>query len=347
MKVKFHLEKNKQPTTEHGMKVVYGNAKRGGYRIRWYSILALVLSPLFVMLYLFFQEYILTIAPGIITSNPVILTAPQDGLVVEINAKEGGDVFENENVLYLEDKVLNEDISFLRNELQNVVKSKVTTKNDFKSYLLAISNARLNLIKITKIKEKYDGYIKEGKVSQVDYAAIIGMYSSAQNLMTNADIELRQAKINEHQLSLAGGIAQVIRGLNQELVTKLSQYNALNIRSPLDGNILEINAVVGQRVKKGDYLVTVSSKLEPFVIVYLEPKYIDKAIEGASVTITLPNRKRLKGHVYLAIETTSKLPAQLAKPFEGPKALLKVKVMFNDKLEANSWVEGMPVNVSF
>ncbi|MDD9158460.1 HlyD family efflux transporter periplasmic adaptor subunit [Aliivibrio sp. S4TY2] len=347
MKVKFHLEKNKQPTTDNGMKVVYGNAKRGGYRIRWYSILALVLSPLFVMLYLFFQEYILTIAPGIITSNPVILTAPQDGLVIEINSKEGGNVFQNENVLYLEDNVLNEDISFLRRELKNVVNSKVTIKDDFDPYLLAVNNARLNLIKITKIKEKYDGYIKEGKVSQVDYAAIISMYSNAQNLKTNADIELRQAKINEHQLNLAGGIAQVIRGLNQELVTKLSQYNSLNIRSPLDGNILDIHAVVGQRVKKGDDLVTVSSKLEPFVIVYLEPKYISKAIEGASVTIILPNRERLKGYVYLAIETTSKLPTQLAKPFEGAKALLKVKVMFNDKLEKNSWVEGMPVHVSF
>ncbi|MDD9197207.1 HlyD family efflux transporter periplasmic adaptor subunit [Aliivibrio sp. S3MY1] len=347
MKVKFHLEKNKQPTTENGMKVVYGNAKRGGYRIRWYSILALVLSPLFVMLYLFFQEYILTIAPGIITSNPVVLTAPQDGLVVDINAKEGGGIFENENILSLEDKILNEDISFLRRELKKLGDNKNTIKDDFGPYLLAVNNARLNLIKITKLKEKYDGYIREGKVSQVDYAAIIGMHSNAQNLMTNADIDLRQAKINEHQLNLAGGIAQVIRGLNQELVTKLSQYNALNIRSPLDGTILDIHAVVGQRVTKGDDLVTVSSKLEPFVIVYLEPKYISKAIEGASVTVTLPNRERLKGYVYITIETTSKLPAQLAKPFEGAKALLKVKVMFNDKLEKESWVEGMPVNVLF
>lgn len=30
MKVKFHLEKSQKPTTEHGMKVVYGTAKRGG-----------------------------------------------------------------------------------------------------------------------------------------------------------------------------------------------------------------------------------------------------------------------------------------------------------------------------
>lgn len=58
MKVKFHLEKDKQPTSDNGMKIIYGSAKRGGYRFRWYCILALVLSPILIMAYVFFQQYI-------------------------------------------------------------------------------------------------------------------------------------------------------------------------------------------------------------------------------------------------------------------------------------------------
>ena len=46
MKVNFHLDKKNKPQSESGMKVAYGQAKRGGYRLRWYLILAIVISPL-------------------------------------------------------------------------------------------------------------------------------------------------------------------------------------------------------------------------------------------------------------------------------------------------------------
>ena len=347
MKVKFHLEKNKQPTTDNGMKVLYGNAKRSGYRIRWYAILALVLSPIFAMLYYFFQQYVLTIAPGIITTEPVILTASQDAVVESINIKEGDEVSSNQFLMELKDSALDNDIIFLRHELKKIKVNNKIKKDNLTYYTLAIDNAKSSFININRIKINYDKYIKEGKVSQVDYAAILGMYSNAQNLVTNANIMYSKAKIDDNQRDIAGAIAGVIRNLNKELVTKLSQYDSLFIRSPYIGNIVEINAVIGQRVKEGDYLATVSSKLPPFVIAYLNPKYIDKAKEGSLVTIILPSGVRLKGEVSLAIKTASKLPTQLAKPFEGTKALLKVKVNIINELNGVSWVEGMPVNVSF
>lgn len=54
MKVNFHLDKKNKPQSESGMKVVYGQAKRGGYRLRWYLILAIVVSPLLFMAYYLF-----------------------------------------------------------------------------------------------------------------------------------------------------------------------------------------------------------------------------------------------------------------------------------------------------
>ncbi|EHN68588.1 HlyD family secretion protein [Aliivibrio fischeri] len=347
MKVKFHLEKDKQPTSDNGMKIIYGSAKRGGYRFRWYCILALVLSPILIMAYVFFQQYILTLAPGIITTSPVVITAPQDSMVTAINVKEGNEISYGRNVLELNDPVLDSDIKFIKTELTNLNKRKSKVQHDLKSYLLAIRNAKDNLESIKKIKLNYDKFIKEGKVSQVDYANIIGMYNSAQNTLTSADIGYQKALLDSVQVELAGGIAQVVRSLNQELVTKLSQKKLLSIHSPYDGNIIEINTVVGQRIKKGDVLATIASKADPFVIAYLEPKFIEKAKEGSVVTVILPNRERLKGNVSLAIETTTKLPAQLAKPFEGPKSLLKVKVTLKNKITKEQWVEGMPVQVSF
>ncbi len=67
MKVNFHLDKKNKPQSESGMKVAYGQAKRGGYRLRWYLILAIVISPLLFMAYYLFKTQILVTAPGIVT----------------------------------------------------------------------------------------------------------------------------------------------------------------------------------------------------------------------------------------------------------------------------------------
>ncbi len=75
MKVNFHLDKKNKPQSESGMKVVYGQAKRGGYRLRWYLILAIVVSPLLFMAYYLFRTQVLVTAPAIITSYPLTVTA--------------------------------------------------------------------------------------------------------------------------------------------------------------------------------------------------------------------------------------------------------------------------------
>ena len=46
MKVRFDSSKELRPDQDNGLKVLYGPSKRVAYRLRWYLILALVLSPL-------------------------------------------------------------------------------------------------------------------------------------------------------------------------------------------------------------------------------------------------------------------------------------------------------------
>ncbi len=113
------------------------------------------------------------------------------------------------------------------------------------------------------------------------------------------------------------------------------------------GLVIDINALKGQQISIGDSLVTVSPDVAPYVISYLDPKHIEKAKLGALVTVKLPNGKKVEARVSSAIGLTSKLPIQLAKPFEGAKALLKVKITFLGGLLEKEWVEGMPVEVYF
>lgn len=348
MKVKFHLEKSQKPTTEHGMKVVYGTAKRGGYRFRWYLILAIILSPIFLMIYTYAKQYLFVVALGVITTGPVLITAPQNGSVKKIDVDESEFVLEGQLLIQLNDPVLEKEITFIEGELLRLNEvEEGRDEEDLSPYYAAITAAKYNLRKVTTIKLNYDQYAKEGKVSQVDYAAIIGIYNTSQSSLTNAYIALNQAKIAQKQRELAGGIAQVTRALNQSLTTKINQLEALTIKAPYMGLVIDVNALEGQRVSIGDPLVTISPDVAPFVISYLEPEHIDKAKLGTLVSVVLPNGKKVKARVAQSIGLTSKLPAQLAKPFEGAKALLKVKITFLGGLLESEWVEGMPVEVYF
>ncbi len=114
MKVNFHLDKKNKPQSESGMKVAYGQAKRGGYRLRWYLILAIVISPLLFMAYYLFKTQILVTAPGIVTSYPLTITATQAAIVESIPANVGDEVGKGQSLILLADSALNKEVEFLQ-----------------------------------------------------------------------------------------------------------------------------------------------------------------------------------------------------------------------------------------
>ncbi|EAS41986.1 hypothetical protein C9J48_13150 [Photobacterium profundum] len=348
MKVEFHLDKQRNPESEKGMKIVYGAAKRGGYRIRWYFILALVLSPILIMIGFFIKDYVLITAPGIITTNPVTLSAPHNGTILNINVDKGQQVEEHQHLIKLVNSVLDSDITFLKNELKQIRKQEEHAVNiNFSTYRTAINDAKNNLKAIAKIKAEYDKYLQQGQVSQVDYAAIINLENGARQGFNRATIEYSQAYATEFQTTIAGPVAQVKRRLKQELANKVSQKEALNIVSPYNGSIVEILVTNGQRVEYGTAIATISPMIPPKVIAYLAPKYVNNAILGNRASVRFPDGSRYQAEITEPTEIASKLPPQLARPFEGQPALLKVTLTFTGILEKNQWVEGMPVEVHF
>ena len=106
MKVNFHLDKKNNPQSESGMTVLYGQAKRSGYRLRWYLILAIVVSPLLFMAYYLFRTQILVTAPGIITSYPLTVTSTQAAIVEPMLIEVGADIGQGQPLVTLQDKIL-------------------------------------------------------------------------------------------------------------------------------------------------------------------------------------------------------------------------------------------------
>ncbi|WP_087016407.1 HlyD family secretion protein [Thaumasiovibrio subtropicus] len=346
MKVKFYLDKQQQPTSEQGVKVIYGSAKRSGYQLRWYFLLLLIVSPLLVMLYYIYQEYLTVKAPGIVTVEPIVLTAAGDGVIAEVHYQRGEIVQQGQRLISIKNALIEDDIAFLHLALADIEEREVT-ELDFARYEDAIKEANRTLRELSNVKSKYDEYLRTRQVSQVDYATVVNLKGAAEQTVSNGYIDLNQAQINHQQTLIAGAIARLRLDLQRALSQNEIRQAQLLVHSPYHGFVVDSQIKVGQRIEKGDELATISSKLSPKIVGYLSPRFIAYASKGSEATVQLPDGTRLRAEVSLPTELASKLPPQLAKPFEGQPALLKVTLAFLEPIDDEKWVEGMPVQIHF
>lgn len=345
MKINFYLDKQNKPLSEKGMKVVYGKAKRGGYRLRWYLILTIVVSPLLFMAYYFLQTKVLVSAPGIITSYPLTITSTQSAVVGLISVKEGREVGEGESLIGLEYAPLDKEIEFLSKELETLAnRSSQSTDSLYQS---AINETRKNLSKVEEIQLKYDQFRKEGHISDVDYAAIVGVSNALNSQLSDQEIAHVKAMQALEQQVLAGPVSQQYRELKQQLVVKNAQKDALSFRSPFGGRVLDIHVYEGQRVTENSPLLTVSQNITPEVTAFLDPKFLKYSQLYTRATVVFPDGKKFSATVSRPVEVVNRLPQELQSPFKTQPANLKVTLSFDEPLEKNRWIEGVGVDVRF
>lgn len=348
MKVEFHLDKQRSPTSEKGMKVTYGQAKRGGYRLRWYLLLAIVLSPLLTMAYFFTKDAVYITAPGIITAMPVTLSAPFDAVVDDIDVKNGQNVTKQQLLVSLWDPVVAKDIESLQQQVIDIDETLRNQSGDSLAlYDASIADAQKNLTEMEGVMQRYREFSRQGQVSQIDLASAFQMYSAAQLSVDNNRIAQQKAKEDALQQRLAVPVAQARREMLLKLGTLHAQQEEMSIESPYPGSITDVLVQVGQRLAQGDPLVVVSPNRPPKIIAYLSAKFIDRAQLGYSATVIFPDGSKRDATVSEPTKMASKLPPQLAKPFEGSPALLRVVLAFDAPISADQWVEGMPIEVHF
>ena len=344
MKVQFHIDKQLQPQSEDGVKVVYGKAKRTGYRIRWYFLLALVISPIIVMSYFLYREHLMVIAPGLITSTPLTLTANDDGVVGAIDVKVGNTLDAYTQITRITNQAISDEINYIEQALESLPD---TTSADFSVYIQAIEDAQTSLNSIEEITQRYHAHRKNGKVSDSDYAAVINANTAAQMELASRKIALEEARRLHFERQKAGAISTARRALEKELVVKHAKFAALNVTTPYRARIVDVRAIEGERVNKGDPILTIARDQKPHVIAFLKPKFIERAKVGAKASIEFADGQSYSATVSEEVELVSKLPVQLAKPFEGQPAFLKVRLDIDDDLPRSRWVEGNTVEINF
>lgn len=345
MKVDFKLHKQVEPVAEHHVKVNYGDTKRAGYKLRWFAILFVVISPVVVILYTLIYPSLVQEAPAVLSFSPIEMSAPQGGIVAVKRWKESEKVNKGDVLFTIQNTALDAEITFLKGEVE---KFSLDQSNDEATQLFAekIASAKKNAKEMETVYRRYERFSKKGQVSATDFAAIINLANNAKQEVSSAKIAFALYK-SDHQL--AGNYANSLRAVKQQLVEKEGKRNQLTVRSPYDGNIIDINAVSGQTSKADEALMMIKQSDEvPVVIAYLDAKHIKYIQVDREVTIEFPNGKSYAGIIAGQTELASKIPTQLSKPFEQQKSMMKVTVEFvNETPDDFQLIEGLPLKVLF
>jgi len=350
LKVKFELPKQVSPTVDRNIELSYGAALRGGYRLRRLLLLLIVMAPVVYALFVYIKPKVLTIAPGVVTYQVINVMAPKASQISKVLVSPGQLVEEGTVLIQLRDESLESELAFLEQELQRL-KQHIKTRDQ--SILTTYENKRKksqsNYHEMLKIKEKYDKYLDVDYIGSSEYAVILSQYSAVRELYDRAELDLHYATIKQADEWLIGETASLIRNLERTLVLKRAQWDALSVKTPVTGLVIDMSVNMGKQVSSGQYLIKIVRKEQKAgVIAYLDSKYVAKAQLGDNVRVKLPNGDTLRAEVSSPTKLASKLPQHLAKPFEQQRALMQVTLSFNDAAyQQEMFIEGMPVEVYF
>lgn len=348
MRVKFLLDKQEKPTSEGGMKVLYGDAKRTGYRVRWFLILTILITPILILAYQLLRDEILVIAPGIVTYEPITLSSKERGFVDKVMVQKGDRVNIGDPLYKIRNLVLEGEIEFLENELKKLMDAKVKKRElNLSLYEKNVVEAEDNLTDVSKIRKRYDKYSQEGKISYVDFARVLSFHYKAKVDFMDAKINFNRATIESENVGLIGELAHEIRMIRKELNKKVTERNSMVIESPIDGVLIDSKAHEGEHVSEGDDLMLLATKNQAQIRAYLDPEHLDYAKMGGKVTVLFPNNTKFQGTISSPTEMASKMPPTLIKPFEAQKALLQISIDLEESPANEELIEGMPVEVIF
>ncbi|MBV7315122.1 HlyD family secretion protein [Shewanella sp. NIFS-20-20] len=338
--------KSKTPTHEKGIKVNYAQSKRDGFRGRWYLLLLLVISPVVLLAWFLARPYVFILAPGIITTEPLGMRAPELSVVSELLVNVGDLVEKDTALIQLKLPTLSAKINELhlqQSQLDlSLTEQQVAILNQYQQ---RIHVASIGLEKQESLLKDFQKFKDKGLVPLSDMAAIIEAQTASSMAYEQAKGDYLNAIYEQRIEQESGSLAQLKLSLARELSALKSQQQQLTILAPFVGRISEIQVQVGEFVNSEVPLLWLSGREKPVVIAYLEPKYLDYVDIGQLATVKLPTGETFRAQINEPTELVGRLPKQLMGPFDGEKPVLKVTLTPQEPLDIN--IEGIPVEISF
>lgn len=342
MRVSFSQNQKNDPEVRSGVKIPYSPGKRKTSKLLWWSILAIVFTPLIVLLLNIFIDWIFVSSPGIISMDSFAITAPENGYVKEVYAKKGSDV-DNGFVA----------MKLVREPSPELIDQIALMKAERDSLSSALSSpAKFPLISTRLVDQNIEFYRKE---------AVTVRRLMEQGAATRAELNLAESNLRS-AMAERESILSVRADDTAEKNTRsrLDYYNrsieyleslkgsSFEVLIKRAGRIQSIEAFPGQSVNAGDDLLWIADPRTAKVIVYVAPENFEKIKIDSEVKVVLPGKsKGIKAVVEEMPTTSQSTPGGLGSRMLVSPRSIRVYLTLKQPLPEERIVDGLPVKVEW
>ncbi len=332
MKIRFNSDKERNPTQDGGLKVLYAPGKRGAFRLRWYLILLLISSPLLWVFGRLGVGYLRVEAPAQIEVPVVELRAREAGTVAELLVKLGDHVQPGQRLLSL-------DNPEWRLRIQQLQPGEVPVASSPSTEALQLQQRAIELAR--------------QRVNQVQ--ALLAQGAATRGELLNAQAELNtqqqvlldlQARLRAQRSQAEGDPLQLLRE-DRERQWLQSRLDGLQFTASEEGRVAEVLVSVGENVGPGTLLLRLERSAEPLLLIYLEPRFAGYAEPGHPLEVRMPDGSWRSARVLQAADSARRLPAGMQKPFTVSQMGLLVPAEFEQPLPPLWRVDQLPLKVRF
>lgn len=314
MKIRFASEKERQPTREQGLKVLYAPGKRLAFRVRWYLILFAVVSPLLFLSGRWLLTLLLIEAPAQVVLPVVEIRAHSQGQVKRVAVQAGDLVQAGQVVIELDNPEWRERLRLLGSAPVDAAnKPRASPAEDGERSVIGaqLDRAEDRLRQIVSLFEQ--GAATRGELQ--------------------AAFEARDARLREqYQLEQRRLVATPMATDNFERERELergwldSRLAGLSLHATHSGRIQQIHVSEGEGVGPGTLMLSVATEEPAQVWVYLDAKHISQASVGKPLTLIFPGGEKRPARVIRAVSEAAMAPADLRLPFSAAQRSLRVLV---------------------
>lgn len=298
MKVRFSSEKEKNPTRDEGLKVLYAPGKRMAFRLRWYLILALVSAPFVWFMFKLVSGILLLETPAVLVVPTMDVRALEPGSMSELKLRPGDSVHAGQQLAKLENANLRRQLNQLDEPAQPPLDSSQTPLENHLQQLLGRAEARVKDI---------EKLIRTG-------AATLGELRAAEDIR-----DARAGDLISYTQSLGESVAEQRLRFRNEQERKLleGQLQRLQVLTPVDGIVETIEVTEGENVGPGTLIATIRPAQAPELIVYLPARHGQLAQPEQTLQVRTPDGEWQQATVVSVRPQLQRLPPNLRSPFGG------------------------------
>lgn len=330
MKIRFTSQKEREPTVDGGLKVIYAPSKRAAYKIRWYLILLLVASPVLWFAGKMVGNLLLVEAPAR-TFQPVLrVRAMEVGRVQQLHVAEGDAVSAGTTLISLENPTLQAQHQAVSVTLSAATPLSPAMSQQFEAYTQQMERARW-------------------RVAELEH--LVGMGAA-----TRGELAQAQDRLNEHESALAAlrqrlepSATQLAQEKNRLSEVRLlnARLDTLQVRADTDAIVQNLAVHEGEDVGPGTLMMDLITNNKLEVHVFLDVQERKLASQGQTLRLRLPDDQWIDARVTEEPKGLIRLPPELRSPIARSELSLLVKVEPMEPLPLAWQINNVPMTARF